>query len=84
MAICFSGADINSVLTLLLNPPPAKNLYANCHGNSGINHVFLLFIQLQSTSAFYNTCRKTSFCGNICHSDAPVLELQASLPSMQL
>lgn len=58
MAICFGGADINSVLTLLMNPPPATNLYANCHGNSGISHIFLLFIQLRSTAAIYNTCRK--------------------------
>lgn len=51
MAICFVGADINSVLTLLMNPHPATNLYANCHGNSGINHIFLHFILLRSTAA---------------------------------
>lgn len=51
MAICFGGADINSVLTLLMNPPLATNLYANCHGNSGINRIFLHFIQLWSMAA---------------------------------
>lgn len=51
MAICLGGADINSVLTLLMNPPPATNFYANCHGNSGINRIFLHFILLWSTAA---------------------------------
>lgn len=81
MAICLGGADINSVLTLLMNPPPATDLYANCHGSSGISRMFLLFIQLQSTAVIYNTCKKYHF---VEVSAAPVLELQASVPSMQL
>lgn len=83
MAICLCGADINSVLTLLMNLPPDTNMYANCHGNSGISHIFLLFILVQSTAAICNTCRKISFYGSICHPDAPVLELQTSVPSMR-
>lgn len=84
MAICFGRADINSVLTLLMNPPPATNLYANCHGNSGISHIFLFLVQLWSTAAIYNTWRKILLCGSICHPDTAVLELQASVVSMQL
>lgn len=84
MAICFDGADINPVLTWLMNPPPDTNLYANCHGNSGISHFFLLFMQLQSTAAINNTWRKIPLCGSLCHPDTPVLKVQASFPSVQL